>query len=241
MPKPTNGTVLTHMIFKDFPEEITTPNIENKIEDELTKLGISCTLLTTTNSKTKQQSLKKASTLPSLVSHAASPSSRITQQENSTEETTRTTLKQQYNVQRNQEGSKKASTLPSLVSHAASPSSRIAQQENSTEERIRTTLKQQYNVQRNQEGSQKASTFPSSISYATSSPGRAWEQEKPKQETSRRTSKQQVNDALEHETQLAHQSTAQGDKLDQSEQQCQTKKIKAIEKQPEKELQMNLT
>ena len=154
MPKPTNGTVLTNTLSIDIPEEITTPNIENNIEDELTKLGISSTLLTATNSKTNQEDLKKSSALSSLVSHAASPSLRPTLREISTQETARTTLKQQYHT-----------------------------------------------AQTDQEGSKKTQ-----------------EQEKTRQESSRTTSKQQDNDVSEHEAHLPHQSTAKGEKLDQSEQ-----------------------
>ena len=179
MPKPTNGAVLTNTLSTNIPEEIATPNIENNIEDELTKLGISSTLLTTTNSKTNQQGLKKTSTLPSLVSHAAPSSSRTTQQqEMSMQETGRTTLKQQY-----------------------------------------------HDAQTNQEGSKKTLTFPSSVSHAR----RTQEQEKTTHETSRTTSKQQDDDALEHETQLLPESTVQGDKPEEPEQQCQTKKAETTE------------
>ena len=185
MPKPTIRAVLTNTLSKDFPEEITTPNIENNIEDELAKLGISSTLLTTTNSKSNQQDLRKTSTLPSSVSHAASPSSRTTPQ----------------------------------------------QQEKSTQETVRTTFKQQYHdAQTNQENLKKKSTFPSSVSHATSlSPRRTGKEEKITQKTSGKTSKQEDDDALDHEAELLTQSTAQGDKLDQYEQQCQTKKTEATE------------
>ena len=147
MPKPTNKAVLTDTLSKDFPEEVISPNIENNIDDELTKLGISSTLLTTTDSKTNQQGLKKTSNRPSLVSQAASSSSRtIQQEEKSTQETDRTTMKQQYNdAQMNQDGSKKISTFPSSVSHAALSSSqrRIQEQGKTRQEISRTTLKQQ--------------------------------------------------------------------------------------------------
>ena len=96
MPKPSNEVVLTNPLFKDIPDEITTPNIENNIDDELLKLGISPTLLTTTDSKTNQKGLKRMSTLPSSVCHKTSPSQRTTlEQEKITKETSKTTSKQQ--------------------------------------------------------------------------------------------------------------------------------------------------
>ena len=258
MPKPTNTGVLTNTLSTNIPDEIATPNFENNIEDELTKLGIGSTLLTTTNSKTNQQGLKKTSTLPSLVSHAAPPSSRTTQQQEiSMQETGRITLKQQYHdAQTNQEGSKKTLTFPSSVSHARG----TQEQEKRTHETSRTTSKQQDDdalehetqllpestVQGdkpeepeqqcqtkkaettetiNQEGSKKTLTFPSSVSHAR----RTQEQEKRTHETSRTTSKQQDDDALEHETQLLPESTVQGDKPEENEQQCQTKKVETTE------------
>ena len=90
MPKPTNEVILTNTLTEGIPEEITTPNIENNIEDELTKLGISSTLLTFTDSKTNQKGLKK-------MSHAASPSSRTTQHQVISKNTRKHLEQHQYN------------------------------------------------------------------------------------------------------------------------------------------------
>ena len=96
MPKPSNEVVLTNPLSKDIPEEITTPNMENNIDDELAKLGISPTLLTTTDSQTNQKGLKRMSTLPSSVCHRTSSSLRRTlEQEITTKEASRTKSKQQ--------------------------------------------------------------------------------------------------------------------------------------------------
>ena len=147
MPKPTNEVVLTNTLTKDIPEEITTPNIENNIEDELTKLGISSTLLTFTDSRTDQKGAK-ISTLPSIISHAASPSSRPIEHEvTSVQGPGRATLKQQcHDTQTNQEGSKKKTSIhQSSVSHAtSSPLRRTWELEETREETSQTAAKQDY-------------------------------------------------------------------------------------------------
>ena len=78
MPKPTNENILTKKLSSDIPDNLLMPNIENDIEDELTRLGLDTKLLTTTNTTIEKKQSGKKST---LVSDSSSPSVHKTRQQ----------------------------------------------------------------------------------------------------------------------------------------------------------------
>ena len=88
IPKPTNDAVLTKISPKMSDQLTVIPNIENDIQDELNKLGISTNLRVSTNSISNQLSSNEASQVTASAYHRISPPLRTTQQLQKTTEIT---------------------------------------------------------------------------------------------------------------------------------------------------------
>ena len=80
MPKPTNATELTKKLLDDSPDEVLIPDINNDLEEELTKLRLYITPVTNTNSATNKGTLEQTPECKL----SASPCSISNQQENTT-------------------------------------------------------------------------------------------------------------------------------------------------------------